>query len=363
MHPYLETAVWEGEANMENQTPLYHAEMAIFHAAMALEPFCKSEKKLKKFARHVASLNDTGGPEDIDGVLFDFRDPLLNPHQWGLATISHSIMNVPGLGSDGIDRDTPSIWFPWFGKFDHEKYKKRVIKYQREEGKHHIDIEAILSTNMPQYFVESGDTLRIHSVTDTVLNYQLEHSHDSIVKNVMIEISRADGSVEVMSTAYIVTGHQAVLSAPPDIDDHITTIMWRIAHSYGLDSLDKLSEVTHDQSVRSRAASVGLEVYDCLQSLKSTWHSIAMEAADPGSADFMKDIIQGIDRAAMLGFLWAKAEAEIELKPLAKSALLRKESNILGGSASGDARRKKAEIGWKAIARRMAFEVRSEHPD
>jgi hypothetical protein len=35
---------------MEIQNPLYHAEMAIFHAAMALEPFCKSESLSGKFS-------------------------------------------------------------------------------------------------------------------------------------------------------------------------------------------------------------------------------------------------------------------------------------------------------------------------
>jgi hypothetical protein len=126
---------------------------------------------------------------------------------------------------------------------------------------------------------------------------------------------------------------------------------------FKMDDIDQLSHVDRDQSICSRAAITGIELYNTLDPLSELQYDGTEEAE---SAKFIVSIA---NQAAMLGFLWAKAEAEINLKPLAKSALLRKDSNILGGSASGDSRRKKAEIGWKAIARHMAFEIRSEHPD
>ena len=90
---------------MESENPLQHQELAIFHAAMANGSIFRSEKKMRSIAHQVALLNRNGGPQSIDGVVFDFGNPLLNPREWGLDLISHAIMNIPGLGADGIDRE------------------------------------------------------------------------------------------------------------------------------------------------------------------------------------------------------------------------------------------------------------------
>jgi hypothetical protein len=81
--------------------------------------------------------------------------------------------------------------------------------------------------------------------------------------------------------------------------------------------------------------------------------------------DSGEDIYRGgyINDAALLGYLWAKAEAEIHLKPLAKTALQIKANNKIGGKNSGEVRRKIAEDGWKQIAKRLAFELRAKQPN
>jgi hypothetical protein len=103
---------------METQHPLFHAQMALFHAAMAHGSFCKSEKKLKQIAGQVASLLHTGGPEIIEGVQLDFRSPLLDPNEWSLNVFSDMLMFIPGLGLADATPDVHSFWFPWFGRFD-----------------------------------------------------------------------------------------------------------------------------------------------------------------------------------------------------------------------------------------------------
>jgi hypothetical protein len=60
--------------------------------------------------------------------------------------------------------------------------------------------------------------------------------------------------------------------------------------------------------------------------------------------------------------LWAKAEAELHLKPLAKTALQIKANSKTGGKNSGEVRRKIAEEGWKKIAKKLAFVIRTRQP-
>jgi len=69
-----------------------------------------------------------------------------------------------------------------------------------------------------------------------------------------------------------------------------------------------------------------------------------------------------VDRALFLGYLWAKAENEINLKPLALSAVRMKAGSALGGSKGVETRRKEAEEGWIAIAKKMAIQIRAEKP-
>jgi hypothetical protein len=63
----------------------------------------------------------------------------------------------------------------------------------------------------------------------------------------------------------------------------------------------------------------------------------------------------------LLGYLWAKAETEINLKPLAVAGEKSKRGGKKGGIESGKARRKKADEGWIAIAKRMALAIRIEN--
>ena len=68
------------------------------------------------------------------------------------------------------------------------------------------------------------------------------------------------------------------------------------------------------------------------------------------------------DRAVYVGYLWAKAEAELELKPLARSALRVKAGATSGGAKSGAVRRQKRAASWEPIARQMAKDIRAENP-
>ena len=191
---------------------------------------------------------------------------------------------------------------------------------------------------------------------DNVANKKLEHDHDSIVKEVTLEILRENGDLEIIECPFIVTGNQALISQDFEYTDYVMNILWRMVSFFKIDGIDQLSGVERDQSIYSRAAVTGIDLYNTLDPLSD----LQYDGSEEGEG--AKLIINIANQAAMLGFLWAKAEAETNLKPLATSALQRKDFNIKGGKRSGVERRKIAENGWKRTAKQLAFEIRAKRP-
>lgn len=69
-----------------------------------------------------------------------------------------------------------------------------------------------------------------------------------------------------------------------------------------------------------------------------------------------------VNSAVIVGYLWANAEAELGLKPLAESTLRMKAGGSLGGNKSGEARRNKRAKTWEPHARELANAIREERP-
>ena len=61
-----------------------------------------------------------------------------------------------------------------------------------------------------------------------------------------------------------------------------------------------------------------------------------------------------MNRAMLVGYYWAHAEAELKMKPLALSGLKGKLEKSNAGHRSGDSRRKTATQGWKKYALELA---------
>jgi hypothetical protein len=312
---------------METEDPLFHAQMAYFHAAMAMGPFCKSEKRLKQIAGQVALLIHDGGPQIIEGVQFDFRSPLLNPDEWGLNAFSDMLMFIPGLGSASAIREVPSFWFPWFGEYHADNYAKRVSAHHNSDFQRELrstdesktaakytrsELDRIVEANKPTYIVNVGDTVRIYSVTNRMLGdnveyEKLEHDHDAIIKEVILEIFRKNGDLEIVQQPFIIVGHRALISQESEYTDYLMGILWRMVAFFKLDKISQLSNVISDKSIHARAAATGIDLHKILDPLSD----IQYDATEEGeSAKFVVNIA---NQAAMLGFLWAKAEAESDL--------------------------------------------------
>jgi hypothetical protein len=64
----------------------------------------------------------------------------------------------------------------------------------------------------------------------------------------------------------------------------------------------------------------------------------------------------------LLGYIWAKAENELGMQPLADAAVRAKLGGVAGGRKSGAARRKKRATTWEPHARELAVNIRAREP-
>jgi hypothetical protein len=72
--------------------------------------------------------------------------------------------------------------------------------------------------------------------------------------------------------------------------------------------------------------------------------------------------LQALDDACVLGYAWARAEAELRMKPLALAALASKAGASRAGQASGARRRANAAETWQAAVKAEACRLRGEQP-
>jgi hypothetical protein len=69
-----------------------------------------------------------------------------------------------------------------------------------------------------------------------------------------------------------------------------------------------------------------------------------------------------VNHAVAMGYLWAKAEDELGMKPLAESMLRAKIGGSRGGRKSGAARRDVRAKTWERHARELAVAIRKANP-
>jgi hypothetical protein len=75
-----------------------------------------------------------------------------------------------------------------------------------------------------------------------------------------------------------------------------------------------------------------------------------------------EELLAIINEAVMLGFLWAKLEADMNLRPLADKEEWRNQKSRDGGLNSVNTRREKARQTWMNEAEVMAKAIRKKNP-
>lgn len=293
----------------------------------------------------------------VNGVYFDLRHDLLSSTEWESSTIGTINCSVPDdpdlplLIDD--DQDLPPIWFPWF-----DCYIRNVIQQSEPEGDAGSKVigpyprrppsrrwpltvrSRRFGKTRPECFVRDVDSITIQRIVDERIGDEFYHPHDARERHVFLLVTRANGEEYNINRPMIYRGTQRLLDY---CANHVDVIADRILSHYKIDSIGDIHRVSKDASYAYRALSQITTVNTALDNTR-----------------FSKRVCA--DSGALLGYLWAKAEAELNLKPLASEAIRAKNRSKEGGKNSGEARRKKAEAGWVAIATKMAMAIRQDRP-
>jgi hypothetical protein len=147
--------------------------------------------------------------------------------------------------------------------------------------------------------------------------------------------------------------------APRAQHDVFYKLAKRICNHFGVHSLNEFANVTQENTF-----AYGALFRACL--IEHLTQETRRLADDLGSRSHKHNDAFStwgrVNDGVIMGYLWAKAEAELGLKPLAESTLRMKAGGSLGGNKSGEARRSKRAKTWEPHARELANAIREEQP-
>ena len=300
-------------------------------------------------------------------VFFDFRYPSFDLEKW---SVSHIM--VWALSDNGallIRSGFPKIWYPWFGKFTERSFRKTIgeiywspIYKEYEYGKIDVELRSelalqeIIEQAIPKYFVSGGDTIKIHEVIDRSVDHELESEDDRIIKHVYLKIVKKDADEIKIETPFEIDGANTILSNKGSYHHTFDDVLHRICRFYKLRKFDELNTVIVDSYKNSRAAQVGYKLFKKIEPV------MGINVDDSEAAEQARDLYRVVNDAVLLGFLWAKAEADLSIKPLALAALEAQKNSKEWGKKSGAKRREAAREGWMPVAAEMAKDLRKQDP-
>jgi hypothetical protein len=306
----------------------------------------------------------------VDDVEIDLRHELLNPSEWQMFTI--------GIDEPPYSRLPPFIWFPWYGVFDKQSLRleaeedfRRTEEYYSKRALENPDapnlrgrtqkahVAHYVRTGTPECFVSAGDKIVVHSVNRTSDGDDFNHPHDSEVRFAELRIVRVNGRSEKIKTPIMFNGLTSIMTRRSH-HHYFDKIYYRICQHFGVRSLEELD---WDVAEAHGGFAVGAACHARTIEMSSGELRRLADSLNFGDRACHDAFAawRCVDEAAFMGYLWAKAEAEAKMKPLAQSALRLKASGSLGGSKSGKKRQEKREA-WQAIARKMAIKIRGEKP-
>ena len=277
----------------------------------------------------------------VGGIVFDLRHELLPKNEWTMPNFAVS----PSVVRD--DPDQPKLWFPWFGPAEvgsswPTSRKSRIVS-TAEFGE--LDHDEELNTPSPkiEIILRDGDKIFIEKVVLQTTDHVLEHQHDCEIRCAYLVIQRHDGTTIRPTIPLTFRGRNALLNAnyPMNV---LSRLELRINEYFEKENSIMGNKPTVKNSYATRAL---LELREIRAMLENS---------------IFYNAFNFVDQALFLGYLWAKAETEANLKPLAIAGVEAKRGRKKGGIASVKVRRKKAEEGWIAIAKNKAKAIRVANP-
>jgi hypothetical protein len=318
----------------------------------------------------------------VEGVAFDLRHERLDPKEWLMEPIGFSALSRP-FRREG----QPFLWFPWHGAFrdeDVERAAEGEIRFLKEKDPNYPvpSFESLRHAYTPDEIIEAGDRVEIDRVDIEGELSGLHHEHDVQRRLAYIKIIKLAGSTHSLKEPIVFTGAFATWTG--GYAKILQKISRRLCAHFGIESLDDpgvaqlakrgaLADAVaaqghaFDRSLRPDAADAEVALLHAAvlanSDLDGLLRQYARRTADREGRILVKARIRYmIDEACLVGYRWARAEADLRMKPLAESGLRSRAAAPKGGRESGTSRRKKAEVTWQPRALKWAQEERSANP-
>jgi hypothetical protein len=289
----------------------------------------------------------------IEGVEIDFRHELLNPSEWQMLLIGTPV-------SLYRSKYEPFIWYPWFGDFDKDALRAEIVADELKHGRKEPSkksVDASIRDLTPECFVYAGDRIDIDKVERIGIGDFFDHPHDAEVRLARLRIVRAKGKSEKIKTPLMFTGVTS-LTARTSGNDFFYKIVHRICKKFGLQSLSEINLESKEKTYAYGALSRAHLIEWRTEEIRKLADDFVFHSRKHHDAFTTWSLV---NESVLLGYFWAKAEAEMGLKPLAESALRLKAGGSLGGNKSGESRRNKRAHTWEPRARELAKSIRAQH--
>jgi hypothetical protein len=319
----------------------------------------------------------------VEGVVLDLRHEKLDPKEWLMQPIGIAPLSRP-FRFEG----QPFLWFPWYGPFidaDVDRAIEDEIQFLKEKHPNHSasSVERMRHIYTPDQIIEAGDKIKIDRVDTEGETTGLHHEHDVQGRLAYIKIVKPSGATHLLEEPLVFTGASATWTG--GYTKILQKINRRVCAHFGIESLrdPKVNEIAKRSAVadakaaqgyridrRPRAAAADAEAalrhLAVLErtDLNALLGRYARRTANRKDAMWVKArvISHMLDEACSAGYRWARAEADMRMKPLAVAGHGSRVGASKGGLKSAETRREKAERTWKPLALKLATEIRDKNP-
>jgi hypothetical protein len=337
----------------------------------------KSTKKSRvdKYVTLALEIAGNGGVGEIDGVKFALHHETLDQDEFHTHTMVANFAYLPNEIDDDEVFNTQQLWFPWFGVFDAKDLLRRVSGLSDTQLRHKMRlicpepnlkydrirvIDQLMQLSTPKYFVESKDRLIVARTEQIVTGQKYLHQHDDVVIHVYLSNLKPDGSRIDLSEPYVLTGELRVLPLGEGIPDSFVSILYRLLEELKLEDPEQLKRAKSKHPILSRLASIA---YVLFKDTELAWNVDGDESKDAkDELEEAEALLQVINDAACVGFMWAKFEADQTMRPLAEKEEWRRGRTLVGVNESVKKRKEKARINWRDAAEAMAKKERKSSP-
>ena len=313
------------------------------------------------------------GHAQIEGLNFDLRHPAIPPDCWYAPNIGLLVLFDQPM-------QEPYIYFPWQKRrsledriaADREEYMRSILTICDNPAAEsasmisvHIMREWAARTKRDfdrEQVMETGDTVRIDSITTVSVGGPLDPEPDREIKLAYLEISRASGAVMPVSGPLKFFRHGSLLAGPAFRTLTLPTIATRICAANGISNVFDLCLCAEHlvMSIHGEDAGDNVdltlpeEMLTLVQNLALQRASIAAwaDGAAPNFSDMaqttkgsMLDLCNGkpsadgveqmVNKAVMLGYLWRQYEDQRFMRPHAELSLKVGEAQRAAGKRRG----------------------------